>query len=102
MEMEGYQRSIQKEQETNEKLTLILAKTEREIEAVKKQLAQCHSRFDALKAEYTVYTRMLHETEQSLNRANAVNIYFCFVFILLFMHFGGGGGRFACKYSFLS
>ncbi|XP_025098485.1 coiled-coil domain-containing protein 40-like isoform X2 [Pomacea canaliculata] len=71
MEMEGYQRSIQKEQETNEKLTLILAKTEREIEAVKKQLAQCHSRFDALKAEYTVYTRMLHETEQSLNRANA-------------------------------
>lgn len=71
--MEGYKKSIQKEQEQNEKLTLILAKTERDIESVKKQLTQCQARFDALKAEYTIYTRMLHETEQALNRATAVS-----------------------------
>ena len=77
--MEGYKKSIQKEQEQNEKLTLILAKTERDIESVKKQLTQCQARFDALKAEYTIYTRMLHETEQALNRATAVS-HWCGVF----------------------
>ena len=71
--MEGYKKSIQKEQEQNEKLTMILGKTERDIESVKKQLAQCQARFDALKQEYTAYTRMLHETEQALNRAQAVS-----------------------------
>ncbi|XP_076453125.1 coiled-coil domain-containing protein 40-like [Babylonia areolata] len=70
-EMDGYKKSIQKEQEQNEKLTLILAKTERDIDSVRKQLTQCNNRFDALKAEYTTYTRMLHETEQALNRASA-------------------------------
>ncbi|XP_052261678.1 coiled-coil domain-containing protein 40-like isoform X2 [Dreissena polymorpha] len=68
-EIEGYKKSIQKEQEQNEKLTLILNKTERDIETVKKQLAQCQSKHDALKSEYATYTRILHETEQSLNRA---------------------------------
>ena len=28
---------------------------------------------DALKTEYSTYTRMLHETEEALNRANAVS-----------------------------
>ncbi|XP_045213458.2 coiled-coil domain-containing protein 40-like [Mercenaria mercenaria] len=68
-EIEGYKKSIQKEQEQNEKLTLILNKTERDIETVKKQLTQCQSKHDALKSEYATYTRILHETEQSLNRA---------------------------------
>lgn len=72
-EMEGYKRSIQKEQEQNEKLTMILSKTERDIDTAKKLLSQCQARFDALKAEYTTYTRMLHETEQALNRASAVS-----------------------------
>ncbi|XP_071132695.1 coiled-coil domain-containing protein 40-like [Mytilus edulis] len=68
-EIEGYKKSIFKEQEQNEKLTLILNKTERDIETVKKQLTQCQAKHDALKAEYATYTRMLHETEQALNRA---------------------------------
>ncbi|KAK3598746.1 hypothetical protein CHS0354_028798 [Potamilus streckersoni] len=68
-EIEGYKKSIQKEQEQNEKLTLILNKAERDIETIKKQLAQCQSKHDAQKAEYATYTRMLHETEQALNRA---------------------------------
>jgi phage shock protein A len=40
-EIDGYKKSIFKEQEQNEKLTLILNKTERDIETVKKQLIQC-------------------------------------------------------------
>lgn len=71
-EIEGYKKSIQKEQEQNEKLTLILNKTERDIETVKKQLTHCQSKHDALKSEYATYTRILHETEQSLNRAMTV------------------------------
>ncbi|KAL5019139.1 hypothetical protein ScPMuIL_004861 [Solemya velum] len=37
---------------------------------VKKQLTQCQAKHDALKAEYATLTRMLHETEQALNRAS--------------------------------
>lgn len=75
-EIEGYKKSIFKEQEQNEKLTLILNKTERDIETVKKQLNQCQAKHDALKAEYATYTRMLHETEQALNRAVTVSTEF--------------------------
>ena len=75
-EIEGYKKSIQKEQEQNEKLTLILNKTERDIETIKKQLAVCQNKHDALKAEYATYTRILHETEQSLNRAMTVSTIF--------------------------
>lgn len=39
-EIEGYKKSIQKEQEQNEKLTHILNKTEREIDGAKKHRAQ--------------------------------------------------------------
>ena len=88
--MEGYKKSIQKEQEQNEKLTLILAKTERDIDSVKKQLTQCHARFDALKAEYTTYTRMLHETEQALNRATAVSCFTCCMLNGLYVVLGLG------------
>ncbi|KAK3796467.1 hypothetical protein RRG08_009244 [Elysia crispata] len=70
-EIEGYKKSIMKEQEQNEKLTLILAKTEREIEVAKKCITQIQAKHDALKAEYTTYTRMLNETEQALARALA-------------------------------
>ncbi|GFO16023.1 coiled-coil domain-containing protein 40 [Plakobranchus ocellatus] len=70
-EIEGYKKSIMKEQEQNEKLTLILGKTEREIEIAKKSITQIQAKHDALKAEYTTYTRMLNETEQALARALA-------------------------------
>ncbi len=71
-EIDGYKKAISKEQEGNEKLMMILAKTEQDIATVKKLLAQCIAKHDALKNEYATYTRMLHETEQALNRANAV------------------------------
>ncbi len=69
-EIDGYKRSIGKEQEQNEKLTLILNKTEMDIATVRKMLQQCLDKHEALKNEYATYTRMLHETEQALNRAN--------------------------------
>ena len=71
-EIEGYKRNISKEQEQNEKLTLILNKTEQDIATVKKMLQQCMAKHEALKNEYATYSRMLHETEQGLNRATTV------------------------------
>ncbi|XP_041363110.1 coiled-coil domain-containing protein 40-like [Gigantopelta aegis] len=70
-EIEGYKKSINKEQEQNERLCLILSKTERDIETVKKQLTQCQAKHDALKSEYTTFSRMMYETEQALSRATA-------------------------------
>ena len=100
--MEGYKKSIQKEQEQNEKLTLILAKTERDIESVRKQLTQCHARFDALKAEYTTYTRMLHETEQALNRATAVSLFVCLFVCLLCSFVCVCAYKYVCMYACMS
>ncbi len=36
-------------------------------------LEQAQAKHDALKNEYATYTRMLHETEQALNRATTVS-----------------------------
>lgn len=73
-EIEGYKKSIQKEQEQNEKLTFVHNKTEVDIATIKRLLQQVQDKHDALKNEYATYTRMLHETEQALNRANTVSI----------------------------
>ena len=35
-------------------------------------LQQCMAKHEALKNEYATYSRMLHETEQGLNRATTV------------------------------
>jgi chromosome segregation ATPase len=76
-EIEGYKKSISKEQEQNEKLTMILSKTDADVAMVRKMLAQCHAKHDALKNEYATYTRMLHETETALQRANTVRPWLC-------------------------
>ncbi|BFZ02980.1 hypothetical protein BsWGS_06019 [Bradybaena similaris] len=70
-EIEGYKKSILREQEQNEKLTFILSKTEREIEWAKKHMAQVQAKHEALKVDYNMYSRMLQETEQALSRALA-------------------------------
>lgn len=71
-EIEGYKKSINKEQEENEKLTMILSKTDADILTVRKMFIQCQNKHEGLKNEYAIYTRMLHETEQALSRANTV------------------------------
>lgn len=69
-EIEGYKKSISSEQEGNEKWTMVLSKTEQDIATSRKLMAQCLAKHEALKNEYATYTRMLHETEQALARAN--------------------------------
>ncbi|KAI8501057.1 Coiled-coil domain-containing protein 40 [Branchiostoma belcheri] len=68
-EIDGYKKSITKEQEKNETLTMVLNKTESDISTTRKLMAQSQTKQEAIKAEYTTYTRALHETEQALNRA---------------------------------
>ncbi|XP_032234443.2 coiled-coil domain-containing protein 40 [Nematostella vectensis] len=68
-EIEGYKRSISKAQEQNEQITLMHNKIEADISMVKKQISISRTKQEALKTEYTTYTRTLHQTEQSLNRA---------------------------------
>ena len=72
-EIEGYKRSIQKEQEQNEKLVRIHSNAESDMATAKRQFALCTAKHNALKIEYATRTKMLHEAEQSLNRANTVS-----------------------------
>lgn len=68
-ELDGYRKSIAKAQGTNEQLTLMQNRIEADISMVKKLIGVSLNKQEILKTEYSKYTRMLHETEQSLNRA---------------------------------
>ncbi|XP_033121483.1 coiled-coil domain-containing protein 40-like [Anneissia japonica] len=68
-EIDGYKKSIIKEQERNETLLILLNKNEADINTVKKLIAASQAKQEQLKQEYSTYTRMLHETEQALSRA---------------------------------
>ncbi|RXM36442.1 Coiled-coil domain-containing protein 40 [Acipenser ruthenus] len=69
-EIEGYKKSITKEEEQNEQLTVILNRAEYDANMSKKLISQCLARQEALKAEYSTYTRTLNETEKALIRVN--------------------------------
>lgn len=71
-EIEGYKKAIQKEQETNEQLTVQLNKAKADIEHVKKQIMISAEKKERLKEEYMNYTRTLQETEQALFAAQTV------------------------------
>uniref|UniRef100_H3BEH5 Coiled-coil domain 40 molecular ruler complex subunit n=1 Tax=Latimeria chalumnae TaxID=7897 RepID=H3BEH5_LATCH len=68
-EIEGYKRTIRKEEERNEMLTVLLNRAQGDANMNKKLISQCLAKEEALKAEYSTYTRTLHETEQALTRA---------------------------------
>ena len=51
----------------------MLQKNEIDINSLKKQIATSQARQEQLKQEYSAYSRMLHETEQNLNRATTVS-----------------------------
>ena len=72
-EIEGYRKSISKAQEQNEQITLMHNKIEADISMVKKLMALSKNKQEVLKAEYSKYTRALHETEQQLSRAETVS-----------------------------
>uniref|UniRef100_A0A8C4WJG6 Coiled-coil domain 40 molecular ruler complex subunit n=1 Tax=Gopherus evgoodei TaxID=1825980 RepID=A0A8C4WJG6_9SAUR len=71
-EIQVYKKSVMKEEERNELLASILNRSENDGNMSKKLIAQCTAKQDALKVEYSTYTRTLHETEQALSRANSV------------------------------
>lgn len=74
-EIENYKKSIIKEQERNEELTMMLNKLNADIEHVKKNVEASMIKKEVLKVEYMTYTRTLQETEQSLARATTVRVH---------------------------
>ncbi|CAB3982035.1 Hypothetical predicted protein [Paramuricea clavata] len=68
-ELDGYRNSISKAQATNEQLTLMQNRIEADISMVKKLIGVSLNKQEILKTEYSKYSRMLHETEQALNKA---------------------------------
>lgn len=65
-EIEGYKKSIQQEQEENEKLMSIMMRTDRETAGARKALTKVHNEHESLKAEYATLARMMQETENAL------------------------------------
>ena len=73
-EADNYKKSITKEQERNEELTMLLNKVNADITHVTKQIEVSVHRKDQLRAEYMTYTRTLQEIEQSLAKATTVSV----------------------------
>lgn len=69
-EIDGYKKSIQKEEEKNETLTMVLKKAETDISVTKKLISQSLAKQENIKQQYSTYSRALHETEHAVNRAN--------------------------------
>lgn len=71
-EVDNYKKNITLEQERNEGLTMMVNKVEADIAHIKGQIDASEAKLELLKTEYTTYTRMLQETEQSLAKAITV------------------------------
>ena len=82
-EISGYKRSIQKEEEKNETLTVMLNKAESDKTVTKKKIKISVSKQDALKQQYATYSRTLHETEQFYNKATTVSYYQSKLYLML-------------------
>ncbi|XP_030062467.1 coiled-coil domain-containing protein 40 [Microcaecilia unicolor] len=67
-EIEGFKRSAMKEEEKNEHLAIALNRAENEVNMNKKLLTHSLSKQEALKVDFSTYTRTLHETEHALNK----------------------------------
>ncbi|XP_035424617.1 coiled-coil domain-containing protein 40 isoform X3 [Cygnus atratus] len=61
-------KSIRKEEEKNEMLVTILSRSQNDTNTTKKLIARCVSKQEALKIETSTYSRVLHETEQTISR----------------------------------
>ncbi|XP_062852644.1 coiled-coil domain-containing protein 40 [Trichomycterus rosablanca] len=67
-EVEGYRLSITREQEQNEKLTVLLNRAELNSDTYSKLITQSCTQQETLQALYSTHSRTLQETEKSLNR----------------------------------
>lgn len=72
VDIHGCRKSIMKEEEKNELLVTILNRSQSDANMTKRLIAQCLSRQEVLKVEFSTYTRVLQETEQALNRTKMV------------------------------
>jgi chromosome segregation ATPase len=72
-EIDSYKKSIIKEQETNESLTIRLNQRKSETKNLDKSLKINKDKMDTLQQEYSAYNRALKETESALNAINMVN-----------------------------
>ena len=76
-EIENLKKSIIKEQERNENLTMLVNKADADIKHVCHQIEQSNVKKDLLQKEYMTFTSMLHEAEQSLAKTTAVSLCAC-------------------------
>ncbi|XP_055762960.1 coiled-coil domain-containing protein 40 [Salvelinus fontinalis] len=69
-EIEGFKKSITREGERNELLTVLLNRTQLDSATSRKLISHSHSQQEALQVQYSIYARTLQETEQTLQRVN--------------------------------
>ncbi|KAG8565046.1 hypothetical protein GDO81_012688 [Engystomops pustulosus] len=70
-EIEGYKKSVTKEEEKHEKLAFMINRAESDAAMSKKLISQCQAKQEALRVEFSTYMRTLDETEQALSRVTA-------------------------------
>lgn len=73
-EIDSYKKSISKEQERNESLTMELAGFQIECDATKKQICKKQAEEEALQRQYITCVHSVKETENNLLRLNKVAI----------------------------
>uniref|UniRef100_A0A4W5QVW7 Coiled-coil domain 40 molecular ruler complex subunit n=1 Tax=Hucho hucho TaxID=62062 RepID=A0A4W5QVW7_9TELE len=67
-EIEGFKKSITREGERNELLTVLLNRTQLDSATSRKLISHSHSQQEALQVQYSIYMRTLQETEQTMQR----------------------------------
>merc|ERR1711970_1355636 len=69
-EIEGYKRSVQDEEDKNEKNTVLLNRVEHDIEQTKKKIQEAKKEQAQLQQKQASYSRILSENEATLARSN--------------------------------
>ncbi|XP_061086427.1 coiled-coil domain-containing protein 40 [Conger conger] len=67
-EIDCFKKSIAGEEERNERLTMLLNRSQLDCETSRKLMAQSQTKQEVLQTQYSTYTRMLQESEQMLGR----------------------------------
>ncbi|KAI9005959.1 hypothetical protein BC832DRAFT_460595 [Gaertneriomyces semiglobifer] len=65
-ELNGFRHSLRAAQETNESLTVLLNKLEKEIERMKREIGRLEAEKDKMKESYGTWSKMLRQTEGEL------------------------------------
>lgn len=76
-EIDAFKKSIANEEERNERLTVLLNRSQLDCDTSRKLMAQSQAQQEVLQAQYSTYTRMLQETEQVLGHVTGVSMRAC-------------------------